>query len=305
MLPPTGGGWFDGGFTMSDVTVIGLGNMGSALARALRAGGHALTVWNRSPEKAAPLVAAGARLAASAADAVAASPIVIVCLTSYAAADEGLAEAEGRLGGKVLVQLGTGLPREARASQAWAHAQGASYLDGAITGGPESIGTPSAHVLLSGDREALDRAAPVLGALAQTLDYKGEAVGLASAWEMASIMRYYGIFMALFHSVQICEAEGIPLQEFAAQLADQNRPYEAYLCRTILAGDHAETSAPLELWAMGIANVAAHAEASGIDGAFASLVADLFGRAMAAGYGRNEVSAAYEVLRQGGASASR
>ncbi len=283
---------------MSDVTVIGLGNMGSALARALQAGGHALTVWNRSPEKAAPLVAAGARLATSAAAAVAASPIVIVCLTSYAAADEVLAEAEGGLGGKVLIQLGTGLPREARASQAWAHARGASYLDGAITGGPDTIGTPSAHILLSGDREALDRAAPVLRALAQALDDKGEAIGLASAWEMASIMRYYGMFMALFHSMQICEAEGIPLQEFMAQLTEQNRPYEAYLCGTILAGDFTETSAPLELWAKGIANVAAHAEASGIDVTFPRLVADLFGRAMAAGHGREEVSAAYGMLRR-------
>lgn len=282
---------------MSDVTVIGLGNMGSALARALRAGGHALTVWNRSPEKAASLVAAGAGLASSAAAAVSASPIVIVCLTSNAAANEVLAEAEGRLGGKVLVQLGFGLPHEARASQSWAHHQGASYLHGAITGSPASIGTPSAHIVFSGDRAAFDRAAPVLRALAQSSDYKGEAVGLAPAWEMALLMRYYGMFMALFHSVQICEAEGIPLQEFAAQLADQNRPYEAYLCETILAGNYAETSAPLEIWAMGIANVAAHAEASGIDGTFPSLVADLLGRAMGAGYGREEVSAAYKVLR--------
>lgn len=282
---------------MSDVTVIGLENMGSALARALLAGGHALTVWNRSPERAAPLVPAGARLASSAAAAVAASPIVIVCLTSNAAANEVLAQAGGRLGGKVLVQLGFGLPHEARASQAWAHAQGASYLHGAITGSPESIGTPSAHIVFSGDRAAFDRAAPVLRALAPSLDYKGEAVGLASAWEMALLMRYYGTFMALFHSVQICEAEGIPLQDFMAQLTDQKRSYEAYLCGTILAGDYAETSAPLELWAMGIANVAAHAEASGIDAAFPKLVAELFGRAMAAGYGREEVSAAYEVLR--------
>ncbi|MDA1148326.1 MAG: hypothetical protein O3A76_17140 [Chloroflexi bacterium] len=152
--------------------------------------------------------------------------------------------------------------------------------------------------MFAGDRAAFDRAAPVLLSLAQSSDYKGEAVGLTSAWEMALLMRYYGMFMALFHSVQICEAEGIPLQEFAAQLADQKRPYEAYLCGTILARDYAETSAPLELWAMGIANMAAHAEASGIDAAFPKLVSDLFGRAMAAGHGRDEVSAAYEVLRR-------
>ena len=41
---------------MSEVIVIGLGNMGSALARALLENGRAVTVWNRSSEKAAPLV---------------------------------------------------------------------------------------------------------------------------------------------------------------------------------------------------------------------------------------------------------
>ncbi len=55
---------------MSEVSVIGLGNMGSALARVLQENGRAVTVWNRSPEKAAPLVDMGAALAPSAAAAI-------------------------------------------------------------------------------------------------------------------------------------------------------------------------------------------------------------------------------------------
>ena len=73
---------------MSEVTVIGLGHMGSALARAFVASGRPVTVWNRSPEKAAQLVHQGAGLAPDAAAAVAASPVVILCVSSYAAAQQ-------------------------------------------------------------------------------------------------------------------------------------------------------------------------------------------------------------------------
>ena len=75
---------------MSEVTVIGLGNMGSALARVLQENGRAVTVWNRSPEKATSLVEKGAILAPSAAAALTASPIVIVCVTNYTAANRTL-----------------------------------------------------------------------------------------------------------------------------------------------------------------------------------------------------------------------
>ena len=66
---------------MSEVTVIGLGNMGSALARVLLENGLRVTVWNRSPEKATSLVEKGAVLAPDVATAVAASPIIIICVT--------------------------------------------------------------------------------------------------------------------------------------------------------------------------------------------------------------------------------
>jgi 3-hydroxyisobutyrate dehydrogenase-like beta-hydroxyacid dehydrogenase len=76
----------------SAVTVLGLGSMGFAQARALLKRGHAVTVWNRTAEKAAPLVSEGAKLARSPAEAVAASPLVIMCVLDYAAANGILAE---------------------------------------------------------------------------------------------------------------------------------------------------------------------------------------------------------------------
>jgi 3-hydroxyisobutyrate dehydrogenase-like beta-hydroxyacid dehydrogenase len=107
---------------MSEVTVIGLGHMGSALARVLQQNGCTVTVWNRSPEKAAPLLEMGAALAPSAAAAVIASPLILVCVTNYAASNRILDEVAADLAGKLLVQFTTGSPQEARASEGWAHA---------------------------------------------------------------------------------------------------------------------------------------------------------------------------------------
>src|SRR5512132_2263614 len=103
---------------MSEVTVIGLGNMGSALARAFLERGHAVTVWNRSPEKAAPLVAKGAVLASNAAEAIDASPFILLCVTNYAAANQILGEVRTHLAEKLLIHFTTGSPQDARASEA-------------------------------------------------------------------------------------------------------------------------------------------------------------------------------------------
>ena len=283
---------------MSEVTVIGLGNMGSALARCLLENGHAVTVWNRTLEKAAPLVEMGAVLAPNLSAAIMDSQLIMICVTNYAAANHIRDEVAANLPGKLLVQLTTGLPKDARASETWAHEHGVEYLDCAITGSPSSIGTPSAHILVAGREAIFQKVEPILRVLASNLDYKGESIGLASAWDMVLIMHYYGMFLSLFHSVQICQAEGIPLEQYIALLGEQGKHYEKWLCENIESGNFQETSSPLELWAGGIKQIAQHAQDSHINAEFPMLAARLFQKAMDAGYGREEVSALFKVLHQ-------
>jgi 3-hydroxyisobutyrate dehydrogenase-like beta-hydroxyacid dehydrogenase len=283
---------------MSEITVIGLGNMGSALVRALLENGCAVTVWNRSPEKAVPLVDKGAVLASNAAEAITASPIILVCVTNYAASNQILGEATIDLHGKLLVQFTTGTPQHARTNEAWSHEHGVEYLDCAITGSPSTIGTPHAHILVAGREAVFQKAEPTLRLLANNLDYKGEQIGLAAAWDMILIMRYYGMFLSLLHSVLICQVEGIPLKEYIDLLGEQGKNYEKWLCENIQSGDYQETSAPLELWAGGIEHAVQHAKESHINAEFPMLAARLFREAMDAGYGRQEVSALFKVLQK-------
>jgi 3-hydroxyisobutyrate dehydrogenase-like beta-hydroxyacid dehydrogenase len=255
-------------------------------------------VWNRSVEKAAPLVDTGAVLASSPSAAITASLLIMVCVTNYAAANHIFDEVATDLPGKLLVQFTTGSPQEARASETWAHDHKAEYLDCAITGSPSSIGTPGAHILVSGREVTFQKVEPMLRKLANKLDYKGEAIGLASAWEMVHIMHYYGMFLSLFHSIQICQAEGISLEQYLNLLDDQGKSYEKWLCENIQSGNYQETSAPLELWAGGINMIAQHAQDSHIHAEFPLLASRLFQRAMDEGYGREEVSAVFKVLQK-------
>ena len=120
--------------------------MGTALARTWLSAGHPLTVWNRTPARAAALAAEGANAVGSAAEAVAANTLVVVCLFDDASVDEALV---ADLAGKDLVNLITSTPAQARARAGWARARGARYLDGGIMAVPPMIGVPESGVTSS------------------------------------------------------------------------------------------------------------------------------------------------------------
>ena len=106
---------------MSDITVIGLGLMGSALARALQGARHDLTVWNRSPDKMKPFIDDGVAGTPDVVSAIAASPVILICIDNYAVTATMLQSDEvvSQLSGRTLVQLSTGTPQEARDASEW------------------------------------------------------------------------------------------------------------------------------------------------------------------------------------------
>ena len=95
---------------MTDVTIIGLGAMGWALARAFIGAGNSVTIWNRTAARMEPLVLLGATAAPSLADAAAASPVCVMCIDNYRTTRHLIEEAGmlKPLSGRTLVQLSTG-----------------------------------------------------------------------------------------------------------------------------------------------------------------------------------------------------
>ncbi|GAA3728358.1 NAD(P)-binding domain-containing protein [Plantactinospora mayteni] len=197
------------------VSVLGLGAMGSALAAALVKAGHATTVWNRSTGKTSDLVAQGAISADTAGEAVRASRLVIACLLDHASVHEVLDPLSGELAGRTLINVTTTTPAQARELAAWAADAGVEYLDGGIMAVPSMIGQPGSSILYSGSTAAFDQYKPLLD-LWGTSTYFGEDPGLASLCDLALLAGMYVMFAGFVHGAAMVAPSGVTAGEFAA-----------------------------------------------------------------------------------------
>jgi 3-hydroxyisobutyrate dehydrogenase-like beta-hydroxyacid dehydrogenase len=277
--------------------------MGSALARALLAAGHHIMVWNRSPGKTEALVELGALEARSFAEALAASPVVMICIDNYVST-RALLEADGKAGGLVgrtIVSLTTGTPREAEELSVWVTAQGARYLDGAILPGPDEIGTKTGEILISGDAAAWEVAGPLLKCLAGKVRHVGHRVGAAAALDFAWLTMSYVQFIGVAHAANICRAQGIDLQEFIDLHPFDPAPadpdaYPPELARRIKDADFNHPTATLQVWGEALAHIQQHARDAGIPPDIPDFIAGYFQRAVGMDLGQEEAIAIYKTL---------
>ena len=234
---------------MSDITVIGLGLMGAALARAIQRAGHDLTVWNRSPDKMGPFKEDGVACAPDLGSALAASPVILICIDNYAVTEAmlGTDEAAPLLAGRAMVQLSTGTPNEARVAATWMAARGVDYLDGGILGGPAMIGTDQVKILLSGSKAANERAGALLDCLGDgTVRYLGDDAGAAAALDLAWLYVWYGRFIATINAANLLRSEAASLEEFIGLF--DNDPKIQYCARVIHEEAYENPTGTLQVW---------------------------------------------------------
>jgi 3-hydroxyisobutyrate dehydrogenase-like beta-hydroxyacid dehydrogenase len=203
--------------TLRPISFIGLGEMGSALARAAVRAGHPATVWNRTAGKADGL---GARVVPSVEDALGErsdgqSRLLVICLFDHRSVHDVLDPVAGRLAGARILNLTTTSPESARELARWANGAGAQYLDGGIMATPDMIGNPGSRIFYSGDRTVLDDHRSILE-LWGTAEYFGEDAGRASLYDLALLSAMYVMFAGFFHGAAMLGAAGIPAAEFAA-----------------------------------------------------------------------------------------
>ncbi|MEU2448745.1 NAD(P)-binding domain-containing protein [Streptomyces sp. NPDC012765] len=281
------------------VSVIGLGNLGRALAEAYLTQGHPTTVWNRSAGRADALVARGASLAATPADAVAAGELVVVAVLDYDTVRELLLPTAGALKGRTVVNLTTGTPSAARALGAWVADQQAAYLDGAVYAVPQTIGTAAAFVLYSGDEEAYRTYRAVLDAIGEG-SLVGPAPELSSVYDTALLSGMYGMFAGFFQAVALAGTSGIgaaeltrPLVRWLTAAADALPAF----AEEIDAGEYGTTTSNLEINAVGLRNILTATEAQGLPTDLLAPLLRLFDDQLRAGHAESSLSRAVESLR--------
>ncbi|KAF0845112.1 NAD(P)-dependent oxidoreductase [Nocardia caishijiensis] len=278
--------------TTTPVTVLGLGLMGRALARAFRTAGHPTTVWNRTPAAAEELVAGGAQRADTVAEAVRAARVIVVCLTDYQAVYAVLEQAD--LSGTVVVNLTSGDSAQARAAARWVEQRGGRYLDGAIMAVPPVIGTADAVLLHSGARADFDTAEAALAALG-TLTYLGADHGLAALYDSAGLAMMWSVLNAWLQGTAMLRTAGVDagtFAPFAQQMAAGVATWLPGYAEQIDNGAYPAEVAALSTDAASMTHLIEECEALGVNAELPRLFRAMADRAIAAGRGGEQ----YPVL---------
>lgn len=283
------------------VTVIGLGSMGSALASAFLTAGHPTTVWNRTPERAAPLAERGATVAATPAEALAASPLIVTCLTTFDATRAALDAAGAALSGRTLVTLNSGAPAEARDTALWAAGHGARFLAGAVLDVPSAVGAAGTLLTYGGERAAFDTHAPALRALGGETVHLGEEPDLAALYEMTVGATLLPALVGFFQGAAALQARGrtaASMVGFTGRLLDMTKELLPVFADEIDRRDYSAGESSVNLFLAGTAHDAALEKETGVDTAWLAPLHELVRRAAEAGHGEDSIAALTEVLRK-------
>ncbi|GAA1261583.1 NAD(P)-binding domain-containing protein [Saccharothrix xinjiangensis] len=287
--------------TKTPLTLLGLGAMGAALAEAWLAADHPLTVWNRTPARADPF-AGRAAVAATAAEAVAANRLVVLCLLDEDSIAETLADVD--LAGKDLVNLTTGTPARARARAEWARERGARFLDGGIMAVPPMIGVPGSggYVFYSGSPDLFEEHGATL-AVPAGARYVGEDAGFAALHDVALLSGMTGLFAGVVHAFALIREEEVRPTSFAPLLADwltAMTPFVHGLAERLESGDHTTgVVSNLAMQSAANATLVATAEDQGVSTELLAPYFALEERHVAAGHGDEDGAGLVDRLRAG------
>jgi 3-hydroxyisobutyrate dehydrogenase len=201
------------------VAVIGLGGMGGGMAYALLDAGFAVTVFNRTRDKAEPLVRAGAVFADTAGDVGAEAEVVVLSLADEPAVEQLLfGEVVWRLRpGTTVVDTTTVSPSFARNTALRLAASGLHRVEACVIGNPDMAQSGQLRIFTAGEESAVDGVRDVLSALGQEIRYLGSA-GRASALKLAFNL-LLGIQTAgLAEAVTFVESAGLDRELLLAAL---------------------------------------------------------------------------------------
>lgn len=284
---------------MSDISVIGLGVMGSALANALLNRGYSVTVWNRSIEKAKPLLSAGASLANSAEEAVAASPATITCIASHEQTIELLGGFSSLLDGKTIIELSTGGSTQAEALAKMLSENNANWLIGIINAYPTAVGNPETVLSIVGDSEVWESWKSAINALGGSSMHVGTEAGMLAALFAALFTTRQGFMFGMIYGGLVCKKAGIPLETFAQQIPvtlGVLPSYHQYFADTVPEGKYDNPPATMTTYAAALDDALSTFKASGAPSELPQLFSDLAHKGVDAGLSDKALTSLVELL---------
>ena len=282
------------------IGIAGLGRMGAAIALRLLEVGHAVTVWNRTPDKTKAAVEAGATVAANPATLASAADVTITILTDadaiaavYEGADGLLA---GNVAGKLMIDMSTVRPHVVKALGEKVVAKGAAFVDCPVGGtmGPARQGKLLG--MAGGDKADFERAKPLLEQLCRRVDQIGP-VGAGTSMKLAINLPLALAYQALGEAYILCRETGIDpslaLEIFAESSGGANvlKNRGPAIAQVLAGGASPPAAVPVELMRKDVATMLEEAKSKGAELPLTSVVLAVYDQAIKAGWGDRDASA--------------
>lgn len=217
---------------MATIGFIGIGLMGLPMCQRLLAAGHSLTVWNRSPDKCAPLAAEGVAVAASPQALARKAEIVMLCVADTAAVQDVCQRPDGVFAGlargRVIVDFSSIDPAATRALATEARARGAEWVDAPVSGGVIGAEAGTLVIMAGGEAAVVDWLRPVLGALSQRVTHMGPS-GAGQVTKICNQLIVAANAVLIAEAVALAEQAGVDATRLAPALAGgfaDSRPFQ-------------------------------------------------------------------------------
>ena len=225
------------------VGLIGLGNMGTAIAERLLDAEHALVVYNRTPARAEPLAARGAIVARTVAELAERVDIVLTSLADDVALEAVAAELlDAAPPGAILVDLSTVSPAASARVASRAETASVAYLRAPVSGNPTVVRAGNLSFIVSGARETLDQVEPVLRAIGATVHHVGDGEQ-ARIVKLAINVMIAGLAQLMSEALVLGEAAGVSrgalLEVMGSSAA--GAPFVKYKTEPLLRDDFSAT----------------------------------------------------------------
>lgn len=279
---------------------IGLGRMGSHIARRLLAAGHTLTVHDRQPEAAAPCLARGAAWAADAATVAAASELVFTCLPGPPEVEATVLGSGGVLQGMrpgaVYADLSSSTPALIRRIAQHMHDRGCVALDAPISGGVTGAEQGTLQVMVGGDAAAYERIKPVLQCLGSRLTHVG-AVGSGTVAKLVHNLVYIATREVLAEGLTLGVKAGVQpdalLEVMRGSAFGQGLMLSHFLPEMVFKGRFEPVRFAMKLARKDVALATALGREFDVPMAHASLTEQALVEAMARGWGDKDYGCAF------------
>jgi len=286
-----------------NISVIGLGSMGFALAETLLKADFNISVWNRTSSKAQKLENKGANICSTPNEAFKNSQYIVASLSNYEAWNNIIDsnQIDMDLSGKTIIQLTTGSIEEVTALNDWVKKYNGDLLEGIISCFPSQIGTEESLILLAGSDNSINNCKDIISILSPEYKNLGSNLIAPTVLSRAFLSGALGGLIGMMNGAVLCQKADISLDDFKEIYMDRSSIIEQESKRIIDAiatEDTENTEASVSAWGHGQEALLAISKTldSNID--FQLALNKLFKKTIEAGLKDHDLSAMHKIFNK-------